>query len=73
MNAPCVFLFQVRKLVTSVLWLFNFFRDAFMKIKCSLLFQLFDGIECEFPIFFIFMMIDGKSYTVNITMVVMLI
>lgn len=25
--------------------------------------QLFDGIECEFPIFFIYMMIDGESYS----------
>lgn len=25
--------------------------------------QLFDGIECEFPMFFIYMMIDGESYS----------
>ena len=36
-------------------------RDDFMKIESCFLFQLFDGIECEFPIFFIYMMIDGKS------------
>lgn len=36
-------------------------------VKCLLnfcSFQLFDGIECEFPLFFIFMIIDGKySFT----------
>lgn len=32
-------------------------------MKCLMNFsslQLFDGIECEFPLFFIFMIIDGK-------------
>lgn len=32
-------------------------------MKCLINFsslQLFDGIECEFPLFFIFMIIDGK-------------
>lgn len=27
--------------------------------------QLFDGIECEFPIFFIYMMIDGKPCSIH--------
>lgn len=41
---------QLSKTVTFSLFLFVFL-------------QLFDGIECEFPIFFIYMMIDGKSYS----------
>lgn len=27
--------------------------------------QLFDGIECEFPVFFIYMMIDGKPWPIS--------
>lgn len=34
---------------------------VFYSLPCDV-FQLFDGIECEFPIFFIYMMIDGKIH-----------
>lgn len=31
----------------------------------SVFLQLFDGIECEFPIFFIYMVIDGKPCSIH--------
>lgn len=31
----------------------------------SISLQLFDGIECEFPMFFIYMMIDGKPCSIH--------
>lgn len=42
-----------------------FWNGKAIMSSLSVSLQLFDGIECEFPIFFIYMMIDGKPCSIR--------
>lgn len=43
----------------------SFWNGKAITLPLSVSLQLFDGIECEFPIFFIYMMIDGKPCSIH--------